>query len=538
MNKVRKRDFIKEIEEKYKSGENNAFMLTGNIDDYQVPGLRLELYLEMFLKKMQIVNVNIYDISLDDEDFQAYNYMLDSLKNKKNVAWIIKYPELLFDNKEDYLRIEEKTRMLKFRKLIDSQDFIDSDNIVFLVGSSQKDINRLITDSINFSIIEVDYPSEIERYEYINFLEGTSDKLVVKEITLEEFAKLTSGLTLMEIENIFIQAELDAVLKRDMVIKKKEEMIKKEYGEVLEAFDTSNLTLDDFGGKEQIKKYHREVIIEPLKKGETDIVPKGVLYTGPPGTGKTYFAKCLAGEARINFVELKMSSILDKYVGESEKRLEKAFSGIKSLAPVGVFIDEIDQVLSRGENDTNSVGRNLFSMFLSFLSEPSLRGKVILIGATNYPNKIDEALKRSGRFDKKIPFLLPNKEERMETFRIHLKKLNNNEGAKHDYLYTSYLTEDGRPAIYKAPLEGLNNEERIKYNYSLFANLTKDYSQAEIENVCIKSLEIAKRNKRRTIAEEDVLKAIEYIIPAKNENIKEMTKLAIKECNDRELLAL
>lgn len=506
MKRMRKREFIKELEKKYKSGQSNAFMLVGNIKDYQVPGLRLDAYLEIFLRKLGILNVNTYDISLDNKDFKTYEYMIDSLKSKKNIAWLIKYPELLFTNNGDYyLNVEEKARMLKFRKLLDSSDFINSSNMVFLIGNFKQDINPLITESINLSILEVDYPNEIERYEYICFLEGTSKKQIDKQISKDEFARITSGLTLMNIEDIFIQAELDGVLKREMVVKKKEEMIRKEYGEVLEIFDTLNLTLDDFAGKENIKKYHRGVVIEPLKQGDIEIVPKGILYNGPPGTGKTYFAKCLAGEAGINFVELKMSRILDKWIGESEKRLEKAFFGIKSLAPVGVFIDEIDQVLDRGDNDTNSVRKNIFSMFLTFLSDPSLRGKVIFIGAANYPNRIDEALKRSGRFDKKIPFLLPTKEEREETFKIHLKRL---------------------------------NKKELEYDYLKFANLTENYSQAEIENICIKALELARRNGRKTIVEEDVLKAIEYIIPAKNENIKEMTELAIAECNDRELLAL
>src|SRR5690606_28021570 len=107
-----------------------------------------------------ILNVNTYDISLDNKDFKTYEYMIDSLKSKKNIAWLIKYPELLFTNNGDYyLNVEEKARMLKFRKLLDSSDFINSSNMVFLIGNFKQDINPLITESINFSILEVDYPN-------------------------------------------------------------------------------------------------------------------------------------------------------------------------------------------------------------------------------------------------------------------------------------------------------------------------------------------------------------------------------------------
>ena len=104
--------------------------------------------------------------------------------------------------------------------------------------------------------------------------------------------------------------------------------------------------------------------------------------------------------------------------------MEKALSVFRALAPVGVFMDEIDQSMSRGKGGDggSSVNANLFGMLLAEMSKSENRGNIVWIAATNYPNNVDEALKRAGRFDKKIPFFAPSMEEREAVFKIHLNK--------------------------------------------------------------------------------------------------------------------
>jgi SpoVK/Ycf46/Vps4 family AAA+-type ATPase len=199
-----------------------------------------------------------------------------------------------------------------------------------------------------------------------------------------------------------------------------------------------------------------------------------------------------------------MSKILDKYVGEAEKNLEKAFAVFRALAPVGVFIDELDQALSRGYNDSHSVNKNIFGMFLAELSKPENRGKIIWLGATNYPNKIDEALKRTGRFDKKIPFFAPTEEERKLVFKKRIEK-------------TAKAADD--------------------INYSKLAAETVGFTQAEIEGVVVKSCELALRKGSKIIRNQDLELALEYMCTAQNERITEMEDIALLECNDVEFLA-
>ncbi len=511
---MQKTDWFKELESKYKSGISNFFIITGNINDYPVPNYLFKDYLFESLYNLGMDEVVEFSLTKgfigesQRNNVDRVHYLSDVIsENKQKRAIICTHPEFLFPNTP----IEQMTRgvaadFVAIYDTINSKEFIKSNNIlIFLTESRHSVNNRFFGANTRSCLIEVGFPIESQRLEFAKYLEETSSVKPIYEINLNEFARLTAGLTLVGIEDIYLQAEALGILRKEFIMERKKELISKEYGEVIEVLDADGFTFDDFAGQEHLKKYHREVIINPMLKGQVDIVPKGLLYNGPPGTGKTHFARCLSGEAGINFVELKMSKILDKWVGESEKRFEKALTCIKSIAPVGVFIDEIDQAFSRGEHDSNSVNRNLFGMFLSILSEPKHRGQIIWIGAANYPNKIDEALKRTGRFDKKMPFLPPNKDDRIKVMKIHLNrvKLKNN------------ITE---------------------LEFETLSKLTNEYTQAELEGIVIKALELAVRQNRDEILFEDMKYATELIVTAQSSNIEEMTQIAIKECNDLEFM--
>lgn len=107
-----------------------------------------------------------------------------------------------------------------------------------------------------------------------------------------------------------------------------------------------------------------------------------------------------------------MARIFDKYVGATERNLERAFEAIESLHPTICLLDEIDQAMSRGGGGDSGVSSRVFKRFLEFSSDTTHRGKVVFLGATNRPDTIDPAMKRFGRFDKKIAFMPPAPEER------------------------------------------------------------------------------------------------------------------------------
>ncbi|MFH1568818.1 MAG: ATP-binding protein, partial [Gemmatimonadota bacterium] len=142
-----------------------------------------------------------------------------------------------------------------------------------------------------------------------------------------------------------------------------------------------------------------------------------------PGTGKTWFAKATAKEAGVQFLQLNLGSLLNMYVGNSEARLDKALRAIWHLGGI-CLIDELDQQLSSrgpGAETGSSVDNRFLGRLLAFMAEPQLKGRVVFLAATNRPDLLDAALKRSGRFDRKVPFLPPTAPERAGVIAAQLR---------------------------------------------------------------------------------------------------------------------
>ena len=190
-------------------------------------------------------------------------------------------------------------------------------------------------------------------------------------------------------------------------------LIAQEYAGLLEMMDPTN-GFEIVGGMEQLKAWAQAEIIRPVRENRLKDMPQGVIFVGPPGTGKTFFVKALGKEIGFNAVALNMQNILGGIVGTSERNLARALSVVKSLSPVLVFMDELDQsdVSARGNNSGNPVAKNLFSQLLQFLGDPRNRGRVVFFGASNRPDLMDDALLRFGRIDAIIPVLLPEQTER------------------------------------------------------------------------------------------------------------------------------
>ncbi len=154
-------------------------------------------------------------------------------------------------------------------------------------------------------------------------------------------------------------------------------------------------------------------------------VPKGVLLSGEPGTGKTLIAKAIAGEADVPFLYVNASSFIEMYVGVGAKRVRELFQLARENAPCIIFIDEIDAIgTKRDAKDNHSEREQTINALLQEMDGFTARDGIFLIGATNRPDKLDKALVRSGRFDRQIEVHKPkNWIVRAELFRYYLKEL-------------------------------------------------------------------------------------------------------------------
>src|SRR5579875_1385258 len=184
----------------------------------------------------------------------------------------------------------------------------------------------------------------------------------------------------------------------------------------------------DIGGLTEVKQELEESIEWPLKYREVfdyanSNPPKGILLYGPPGTGKTLLAKAVANESEANFISIKGPELLSKGVGESEKGVRDVFHKARQAAPCIIFMDELDSLVpSRGSGmGDNQVTERVVSQILTELDGLEELREVVVIGATNRPELIDQALLRPGRFDRLLYVPVPDLAARKQIFEIHLK---------------------------------------------------------------------------------------------------------------------
>jgi AFG3 family protein len=209
------------------------------------------------------------------------------------------------------------------------------------------------------------------------------------------------------------------------------------------------------------------------------------LLVGPPGTGKTLLAKAVAGEAGVPFLSISGSDFVEMFVGVGASRVRDLFKKARERAPSIIFVDEIDAVAKKrhgkfgGSNDErdNTLNQLLVEMD-GFTTEES----VIVLAATNRVDILDSALLRPGRFDRQIDITLPTIKDRVEIFKVHLKKIK------------------------------LNIEKTREEYAKKVASLTPGFSGADISNVCNEAAILAARNNLESVGIKEFENAIERVI--------------------------
>ncbi|MBS3145981.1 CDC48 family AAA ATPase [Candidatus Woesearchaeota archaeon] len=185
---------------------------------------------------------------------------------------------------------------------------------------------------------------------------------------------------------------------------------------------------EDLGGLDEEIKKIREMVELPLRHPEIFErlgiePPKGVLLHGPPGSGKTLLAKAVANETESNFILINGPEIMNKFVGEAEKRIRDIFEEAEKSSPSIIFIDEIDAIAPKREESYSEVERRVVAQLLTTMDGLKSRGKVVVIGATNRVNALDPALRRPGRFDREINIGVPDQKGRLEILKIHTRNM-------------------------------------------------------------------------------------------------------------------
>lgn len=248
--------------------------------------------------------------------------------------------------------------------------------------------------------------------------------------------------------------------------------------------EMTGVHFSDIGGAGEAEVELREIIDflkEPKRFDKFGAkLPRGVLLVGPPGTGKTLLAKATAGEAGVPFFFITGSSFVEMFVGVGAARVRDLFDQAKKKAPCIIFVDEIDAIGQSRMNtfNSNSEQENTLNQLLAEMDGFEDNNGVVIMGATNRPEILDQALMRPGRFDRQIQVVLPTEEGREEILKIHTKKI---------------------PLAPEIDLRAI-------------AKVTPGFSGADIANIANEAALLAARRKAEKVSTNDFDLAIERVI--------------------------
>ena len=247
---------------------------------------------------------------------------------------------------------------------------------------------------------------------------------------------------------------------------------------------TKGIRFDDVAGEDEAKESLAEIVDylhNPQKY--TDVgasMPKGVLLVGPPGTGKTMLAKAVAGEANVPFFSISGSDFVEMFVGMGASKVRDLFKQAKEKAPCIVFIDEIDAIGKKRDNQlsSNDEREQTLNQLLTEMDGFDDNNGVIILAATNRPESLDPALTRPGRFDRRVPVELPDLAGREAILKVHAKKIKTSDDV----------------------------------DFHTIARMASGASGAELANMINEAALRAVRNNRTVVTEADLEESIEVVI--------------------------
>lgn len=536
-------DWADDLRERYLGGEASMFLVNGNVRDVypweaadgSVTYVTLRQFLERFLSRAKEL-VAYYNVSeglefpvpgMRGRFLEAVNQRRKKLGRTVRAslpsgaadvlptieelitggdetppaAVILDYVEMIAPMGDlSFMGDSDKANLVALQRWSSDPAFLDSDNVVVLCTESLSDVHRRLVSSPQLAPIQVPLPSEATRLAYIRSLDHEGVQL---EMTDEALAKVTAGLSLVQVRGLFRRARRSGeTITFRTVSRRKKAIIEQECHGLVEFVDPDH-DFSHVGGMERLKGDLMRVA-RAIKSGHRNRVPMGIIFVGPMGTGKTFMAEAFAAESGLTC--LKFKNFREKWVGSTEGNLEKILQVVEGLGYVLLIVDEADRSMGSATDGDGGTSSRVIARLKEFMSDTSHRGRIVVLMMTNRPDKLDADLKRPGRFDLKIPFFFPEDDAERRAVLEALARKN-----------------------------GLMLAEDVDLNAA--AEGTQGYSGAELESVLLAAGANAADADSETIGADHLAQAVQDVIPSRDTRMLEfMEMLAVFESTNRRML--
>lgn len=559
------------VREKYLAGEASTFVLYRNVFDiFRVGGSFVDL--KTFLTgaflagtKPTVVEVSAEfgvqvvkgDVVLDRAGtmLQQLHSLERHLRTTPGTAIVVPYADALMPGEDaSFVSAEDRQVGTLFHRWSLDRTLNASDNITLIVVEALGALNQSLLTNPKVAAIEIPMPDLATRAEVVRALDPKLDdrrvmryaermaglravqieslmrasgdaamsepereKLILQLLgdapaaaeRARRYAGITAGMTADEIVKLveptktLPSADPDADVLA-LIHARKRELIEKECAGLIEFVEPRH-GLSAVGGAQHITGELTE-IARALRDGDTKLTPMGLLAVGPMGAGKTFVVKAFLKEAGLSAVALK--NFRSKWVGSTERNLERVLATVKAMGPIAVLIDEGDRSFGNagGEGGDEGTSSRVIARLKEFMSDTDNRGRVLFIMLTNRPDKLDTDIKRPGRMDRKIPFF-----------------------------YAEHAAD--RAAVVGAVLR--RYDAQLAWDTAELVSLCESlhgYSNADLEAMTLLGLEFRQRDGALTLVQALQRAKDDFMPPQEGDMIRFMELLAVSETSRRSLL--